>query len=369
MTELGVDEVTAKALRLLRKEPARKKPKILMIRLDRLGDLMLSLPAIQAVREYFPDSHISVMTRPSTAGILEGHPLIDEVIPYFYEKKGRHSSLLGNFRFLLEISRRRFDICFILHPSVRSYLVPFVTGIPYRVGFSSALSFTLTRNVKDLRHLGLRHESEYTLDIVRSFGINDPSDKPAGVRFFSEHQKKVKIAQGRKVVAIHPGSSCPSKKWPVERYAELIKMILRDTPHAVAVVGGGEEKVLGEVLKKEDPERVLDLTGTLNLKELAAFFTECEVLISNDSGPVHVAAAAGTPTLVIFGRNKAGLNRERWRPLGEAHRTMQKNIGCAVCLADACTIDFECLKAVSAEEVHKLYLEMARERAEASKRP
>ncbi len=358
MKELGVDEVYFKALQILNHELRPKKLKILIIRLDRIGDAVLSLPAIEAVRSHFPDAWISVMVRPGVREIMEGHPSIDEVIPYFYENKGRHSSLFGNLRFLKETRRRRFDICFILHPSVRSHCVPFVAGIPYRIGFGSALGFLLTQSVRDLRHLGLKHESEYALDIVRVLGAEASGGESRGVTFFTEHLRKTERLSGQKIVAVHPGSSCASKRWPIGRYAELVQMILRNTPFHVAVIGGKDEKLLGEFLKKQNAARVEDLTGELDLKELAAFFSRCELLISNDSGPVHIASSVGAKTLVIFGRNKAGLNRERWRPLGNTHRAIQKNVGCVTCLADACTIDFECLKAVSVEEVYKLFAEM-----------
>ena len=303
-----------------------------------------------------------VLPRPSTADIVEGHPAVDEVIPYFYERKGRHAAPRGYLRFLKEIISRHFDICFILHPSVRSHLIPVAAGIPVRVGFDSTLPFLLTHRVKDTRHLGLKHESEYALDVVRVLGAQAPEEKIQGAVFFSEHERKTKNLFEKKVVAIHPGSSCASKRWPMERYEELVSILLQRTACRVAVVGGEAEKELGEVLRKLDSSRVENLTGRLDLKELAAFFSRCELLVSNDSGPVHVAAGAGTRALVIYGRNRAGLNRERWRPLGNHHRLIQKNVGCVVCLADACTIDFECLKAVSAEEVFSAASEMLAEK-------
>ncbi|OGW80382.1 MAG: hypothetical protein A3C47_04865 [Omnitrophica bacterium RIFCSPHIGHO2_02_FULL_51_18] len=362
MRELGVDEVYAKACRLLSDEFRPRKLNILVVRLDRIGDLVLSLPALEAIRNYFPEAFISVMTRPVTAGIVEGHAALDEVIPYHYEKKGRHRLFVGNIRFLREIIRRRFDICFVLHPSVRSHLIPFAAGIPVRIGFDSTLSFLLTKKVKDLRHLGLKHESEYALDVVRAFGIPALEKKACGVPFSVEHERKMQGFAGRKIIALHPGSSCASKKWPMERYTELVRIILRKTPFKVAVIGGEDEKAPGAVLEKENTERVADLTGRLDIKELAAFLSKCEALVSNDSGPVHIAAGAGTKTLVVFGRNKAGLNRERWKPLGENHRTLQKNTGCVVCLADDCTIDFECLKALGVEEVYGALMEMLGEK-------
>ncbi len=112
-----------------------------------------------------------------------------------------------------------------------------------------------------------------------------------------------------------------------------------------------EEREYGNFLQKETGARSLNLTGILSLKELAAFLKNCAALVSNDSGPVHIAAAVGTPTLTIFGRNQAGLSARRWKALGEGHRVIQKDVGCVVCLAHECTIGFECLKAVEVDEV------------------
>lgn len=369
MKELGVDEVYSKAVRILNEDLGSARFKLLAIRLDRVGDVALSLPALQALRDRFPDASISVMTRPETAEIVSGHPAVDEVIPYFYERKGRHRGVLGNIRFLKEIARHRFDVCLILHPSVRSHLVPFAAGIPYRIGFDSYLPILLTRKVPDRRHLGLKHESEYALEIIRGLGAAARPESVPGVAFFSEHQRTVGrllepsgVSPGDSLIAVHAGSSSASKKWPVERYAQLISKVSAKTPLKIVVVGGSEETGIGAFLKKEVPDRIVDLTGRLGLKELAALLSRCEALISNDSGPVHIAAQAGIRTLVIYGRNKPGLNPERWKPLGEGHRALQKNVGCVICLADACTINFECLGALEVEDVFAALIGMLEEK-------
>ncbi len=358
MKELGVDEVHQKALQILRDDFSNKSPRILVARLDRIGDLVLSLPAIEAIRDRFPNARISVMTRSYTQGVVEGHPLVDEVIPYFYEKKGRHSGILGNIRFIREIRKRRFDIAFILHPSHRSYLVPFFAGIPYRIGFRSHAWFTLTKAVPDRRYEGARHEADYTLDVVRAFNIEPKSEKKTAVSFFKEHEEKVSAVLRAaswsgtdEMIAIHPGASCPSKRWPLESFGSLARRVAEDLPYKVAIVGGAEDRKRGEDLRRIAGDSVADFTGRFDLKELAAFLSRCRALVSNDSGPVHIASSVGTPTIALFGRNKAGLSMARWRALGKNHRQIQKDVGCAVCLAHRCTIDFECLRAIGVEEV------------------
>jgi heptosyltransferase-2 len=354
MKELSVEQVYQKVCRILNGGDVKKNFKILVVRLDRIGDLALSLPAIGALRERFPNAFISVMTRPATAELIQGHPWIDEVIPYFYEKGGRHHGLKGNFRFLKEIIRHRFDVAFILRPAPRAHWICFFAGIPYRIGLAARISsIFLTKKIPDERALGLKHESEYSLDVIRAFGIGPVTAKKPFLPVLPNQPFDFPPT-----IAFHPGASCPSKRWPKERFALLGKQILAETPFRVAIVGGKEEASLGEYLKKELGEKALDLTGKLGLRELGSFLKKCRVLVSNDSGPVHIAAAVGTPTLTIFGRNQAGLSATRWKAIGAGHRVIQKDVGCVVCLAHRCTIEFECLKAVEVQEVLANLLEM-----------
>lgn len=351
MTELTVEEVHQKARSILHDTLDRKNLRLLVIRLDRIGDLTLSLPAVQALRDRFPNAHIAMMTRPATAPLVEGHPAVDEVIPYFYEKKGRHAGVAGNFRFIYEIVRRRFDIVFVLNPSLRSYLVPFMAGIPYRVGFEAPALFLLTHSVPDRRSDGAKHEAEYTLDVVRAFGVEaGRADSYEGTL---KHLAEKEMRRDD-VVALHPGASCPSKRWPRERFADLARRMLAERPGTkIVIVGGKEEVPLGEYLRREIGEASEDLTGKLDLKELARILSACALLVSNDSGPVHIAAAVGTRTFTVFGRSLPGLGPVRWRALGKGHELIRKDAGCVVCLAHRCTIDFECLKLVTVEEVWK----------------
>lgn len=351
MTEISVDEVYKKARLLLNDLTLSKKPKILVTRLDRIGDVMLSMPAIQAIRDTFPDAQICAMTRPSTAELLERHPAVNEVLVYRYEKKGRHSGPIGNLRFIQEIARRKFDIAFILHPSYRSHFVPYFAGIPYRIGFDSKIPFTLTERVPDRRAEGAKHESEYTLDVVRAFKV--PIELKNKASFLLFQSDEIYLENTRPLLAVHAGASCDSKKWAKERFVEVSKQAIQLLDCDVVVVGGKEEKDLGSFLKKEIGGRVTDLTGQLSLTELAALLKKSRLLLSNDSGPVHIAAAVGTPTVCIFGRNQAGLSAKRWRALGSKHRVIQKDVGCVICLAHDCTINFECLKAIDSETVFK----------------
>lgn len=359
LKELEVPEVRAKAIQVMEDTLRSENFKILLIRLDRVGDLVLSLPAIEALRRRFPQARISVMTRSYTKDILEGDPLIDEVIPYDYEKHGRHSFGRGYFRLLRQVAKRRFDAAVVLHPGIRSSLIPFLCAIPHRIGYRDANSWFLTRTVKDERHAGQKHESRYAMDLASALGADpaaplplpsisvDPSARDKILELLERHGVGPKEA----VIALHPGASCPSKRWPKENFRSFAQKILREFPFHVVLVGAKEEKPAASFIEKDLGPRVLNLAGQLSLKELAALLSRCEVLISNDSGPVHVAAAVGTRVISLFGRNQAGLSAQRWKPLGPGHAVIQKDVGCAVCLAHRCPIEFECLKAIHVEDV------------------
>jgi len=356
LEEISTEEVYKKASAILNDRFRPSRLKILIVRLDRVGDLIVSLPAVEAVRERFPEAHMAMMVRPYTHSLIESHPMIDEVIPYFYERGGRHSGPLGNLRFIWEIARRRFDIALILHPGERSHLVPFLAGIPYRIGFRSNFSSTLTRSIPDQRHLGAKHEAEYALDIVRAFGIEPGFEKPVpqlSVYVLERRDMQSRLeslfGEARRIIAIHAGASCPSKRWPVERFGEVGRALWAQD-YGIAIVGGAEEHELGQRLASDIPGAV-NLAGALSLAELPVFFSCCDLLIANDSGPVHVAAAVGVRVVSIFGRTDPGLGPRRWRPLGEGHEVIFKDPGCVVCLAHRCPINFECLQRVESSEV------------------
>ncbi len=350
---LAVDQVFDKAIQILDDNLRKESLKFLIMRLDRVGDLVLSLPAIDALRQQYPDSKITVMTRPYTQDLLKGHPWVDEVWAYDYKKGGAHTFPWGYARLIKEIRTRKFDAAFIMHPGIRSHLIPFLAGIAYRIGYKHNTSFLLTHAIEDKRHLGLEHESEYAMHLVEAFGVPRPTHASKRLLF---PRKRSDESIGDPVIAIHAGASCASKRWPKEYFRRLIELILESHPHRVAIIGGDDEIGLGAYLSKGFDERVVDWTGRQSLDELTEFLASCVALVSNDSGPVHIAAAVEVPVVSIFGRNQAGLSATRWRPLGASHRVIQKDVGCIVCLAHQCTIDFECLRAIKVETVyHNLF--------------
>ncbi|MGE4357358.1 MAG: lipopolysaccharide heptosyltransferase II [Candidatus Omnitrophota bacterium] len=333
-------------------EPIYKR--ILIIRTDRIGDVVLSTPVIKNLRDNFPQSFITIMVRPYTREIVEGNPYLDEVIVYDKERKDR--SFLATLKFVFKIRKYKFDLAIILHPTNRVHIISFLAGIPKRVGYKKKLGFLNTDRIEEKKYLGEKHELDYNLDLLNYLGIPShdrtlffPIDKEAEekvVLFLKENN-----LEDKNFVVIHPGASCPSKIWPAENFASVSDSLIRDFGMKILIVVAEKEAYLGEKVRNFMKETPILALGKFSLKELASLLKRAKLFISNDSGPVHIAVAVGTPVISIFGRKQPGLSPKRWGPLGEGNIILHKDIGCKECLAHNCKIGFKCLLAIKPEEV------------------
>lgn len=329
--------------------------KILLIRTDRIGDVLLSTPAIKAVRRHFPSAHIGVMVRPYAKEIVLGSPYIDEVI--LYDKDSRHKSVFSSLKFAFNLRKKRFDLSLILHPTNRVNIISFLAGIPKRIGWNRKMGFLLTKKIEDKKHLGEKHELEYSLDIIRAIGI-ETQDKALSIPLRKDHRKNIEeffeknnIGDKDRLIAINPTASCPSKTWPIENFIALSAELIKRYNAKILIVSGPEDvkktKGLAASLKKD----VIDASGKTSVGQLAWLLRKAVVFISNDSGPVHIATAVGTPVIAIFGRAQPGLSPRRWGPLGERDIFLHKDVGCEICLAHNCEKEFACLKAIEVKDV------------------
>ena len=331
--------------------------RILVIRLDRLGDVILSLPAVQALRERFPHAFIAMMVRPACRDVVEGHPAIDRVISY--EKEGAHRRARDTIRFARRLRRDAFDTALILHPSNRSHWIPWLAGIPIRIGYDRKCAWLLTHRVPHRKHAGERHEAVYTLELLAPLGIAPSMSRPrvpiqpAAAQRVEGWLAEAAIRPSERLIAVHPSASCVSKRWMPERFAQVADRLVAEQGARVCIVAGPSDAEFADRMAQAMRQPALHFAGRLSVGELAALLRRCRLLISNDSGPVHVAAAVGTPVVDIFGRNQAGLSPLRWGPLGEGHVILHKEVGCVTCLAHNCDIEFLCLTSLSVDEVYR----------------
>lgn len=333
--------------------------KILIVRTDRIGDVILSTPVIKNLRESFPQSYIAFMCRPYTKDILEGNPYLDELI--IYDKYGRHRSWLKSIGFSLYLRRKKFDWAIILHPTNRVHLITFFAGIPFRVGWDKKMGFLLTKRIPHIKDEGTKHELEYTLDILEAIGLKIYSQEvfipvyESGEEWVEEFFKEYNLDTNKdRVVGLGIGASCPSKIWPSSYFASLARLLKDRLGGEILVIAKEEEKMLTQEFQAKFGPDFINLTGILDLRQIFSLFRRLSLFIGNDSGLIHIAWALKIPVISIFGRNDPGLSPQRWKPLGEKSFYFHKDVGCEECLAHNCQRNFLCLKAIKPEEVFSL---------------
>lgn len=327
-------------------------------RTDRIGDVLLSTPAIKALRKSFPDSHIAVMVRPYARDIVLGNPYVDEVI--VYDKYGAQRSFYKTVKFALNLRKRNFDLAVILHPTNRAHWIAFLAGIKRRVGYDRKTGFLLTDRIEHKKQEGRKHELEYTLDVIRSMGV-EPEDRDLFMPVRKDSEMYVDeflanhgVSGQDRLVALHPGASCPSKLWPVERFTRIADELIKEFKIKIVVIAGPDDIDIAQELIRKMNCPYIDATGKTTVSQLASLLRRCCLFISNDSGPVHIACALEVPVIAIFGRNQPGLSPRRWGPTGKDSAVLHKEVGCQICLAHNCEKGFACLQAISAEEVLRL---------------
>ena len=335
------------------KPPTPKR--FLLIRTDRIGDVILSTPAIRALRDAYPNSFIAMMVAPHAKDIVEGNPYLDEAI--IYDKDKKQKGLIGNLKFVLGLRKKKFDTALILHPTIRVHLLTYLSGIPNRIGYDKKAKRFLTTKLPYEKRLGQKHEVEYALDVLRAIGIT-PAQKELFMPLSAEAQWQINgilmesgITPRQKIITVHPAASCPSKIWPPERFAKLIDSLSTTYGLKTVLISGPKDIEKAKMVLKFMHTKPVTFFGNLNLKELAALLKRSSLFISNDSGPVHIACAVKTPVIAIFGRNEPGLSPKRWGPWAGNNLILHRQVGCKVCLAHNCKEGFACLKAISVEDV------------------
>lgn len=326
------------------------------MRTDRIGDVVLSTPAIKNIRRTYPESYIAFMCRPYTKDVLEGNPYLNEVI--VYDKYGKHKGFFSTLKFSRHLAKKKFDWAIILHPTNRANMVTFLAGIPFRVGWDKKMGFFLNKRIPHLKHKGEKHELEYSLDILREVGIQITDKEP----FIPENQaedswvesllKENNIDYKRdRVVGLGIGASCPSKVWPSRYFGQLADKLKEELKAKIIVLAEAKEERLTAEFRKIYGQDFLDLTGKLSLARAFALLRKLSLFIGNDSGLIHVCWAVKTPVISIFGRKDPGLSPKRWAPLGKDSYIFHKDAGCDKCLAHNCKKGYLCLEAIKPKEV------------------
>ena len=300
-----------------------------------IGDMILLAPALRALKRAYPQSYLTLLIRPLVASLMEACPYLDEII---IDTKRRGVGRVQTFCQLVRRLRRgRFDLAVVLHPtSFRNALIPCLAGVPLRIGSDvSARGILLTQSCTDDTTL---HEVNRYLRVLQLINIDDPV---SGLEFWHTDDDRRVVRQllsdcdvrpEDSIIGINLGTTWETKSWSLDRFADVITGIRDRFEGAVVLTGSSSEVGLGKALGKLVKARVINLIGKTTVLQLGALIERCNLYLTCDSGPMHIAAAVGTPTIALFGPT----NPQRHRPYGETHHVIEKDVSCRPCYNREC---------------------------------
>ena len=317
-----------------------------------VGDVVMSMPAVEHIRRTFPQSHLAVLARPWVAGLYR-HPLVDEVIPYTVSTRRR--DLLGRWRLATALRARRFDMAILLQNAFDAALIAWLAGIPVRIGYAvKRRGLLLTDPVAVPTSTEIpRHQSYYYLELLRRAGMLDALPAHPGIRFHGLDGLRSAGAQRLPGVwiGVAPGSANGhAKRWLPDRFAAAAAIAANAVGAKVAVFGSPDDREPCERVADMVRERGLDavnFAGDNGIGEFLELAAACVAFIANDSGAMHVVDALGVPAVAVFGPT----DPEATGPTGPLSAVVREPVDCGPCLLHECPLDHRCMEAVQAGRV------------------
>ena len=314
--------------------------------------MVVLTPALRALKRTYLESNLTLLLRPRVADLMQTHPYVDTCI-VDNKTEGRYRSVRNLTR---QLRDKAFDIAVVLHPtSFRNALLPFLARVPIRIGTNaSGRGVLLTLSCKD--DTGI-HEVHRYLRVLKLLNIDAvPSSlefwhTDADRQFVERLLRAEGILPDDRIVALNLGTTWATKRWNVANFADLIQQIACLLPEIkIVLVGSSEEGELAKALP--DSLSVINLVGKTEVLQLGALLERCEVCVTCDSGPMHIAAAVGTPTVALFGPTSP----TRHQPYGTGHTVIEKSVSCRPCYKQMChrqDTPHLCMKEIRTAEVVK----------------
>ena len=322
--------------------------KILIVKPSSLGDVVLSLPVLRSIKRHLPESDIYWWIDAGLAPLLEGDPDLKGLL-LFDRRRWRQPSYWAElWSSLLWVRKQEFDWVLDLQGLARSGTFAWLANAGLTIGMDEPREGARGFYDHIIRRPSFRtHAADWYLSVLPLLGVPAVLDRPwlpARPAVAAEIRRKWPVDRAP-WLALQPGARWANKRWPLEHYAELLKWLAGSPlPHHFVILGSAEDQPLGEKLRQTLPERCLNLTGQTSLPEMVEWIRLCDLMVTNDTGPMHVAAALGTPVVAIFGPT------EPWRtgPYGQTEHALQLALPCVPCLNRACGTSqpCECLRAL-----------------------
>ncbi|BFU90041.1 MAG: hypothetical protein NTAFB01_12280 [Nitrospira sp.] len=335
--------------------------KILVRAPNWIGDAVMCEPAVRGLRSLFPEAELTMLAKPAIAELFIAHPSLHRLL--VYDDKGVHAGISGKWSLAGTLRGHCFDLAVLFQNAFEAAFLAWLAGIPRRYGYATdGRVFLLTEPVAVPRGSVPGHQVEYYWNLLRPLGLADGATLPTLLVSADEDRKAdVRLASSGidssdLIIGINPGSTYGSaKRWLSDRFAEVAKRLVRrleqtESVHvAVVVLGAKGEESLGEDIAAQLGGRLVVLSGGTTIRELMAVVKRCRLLITNDTGPMHIAAAFGVPVVAVFGPTD-------WRttaPYGQARSIVREAVDCAPCLLRECPIDHRCMTRISVDRVYE----------------
>jgi heptosyltransferase-2 len=339
--------------------------KILVRAPNWIGDAVMCEPAVRGLRSLFPEAELTMLAKPTIAELFIAHPGLHCLL--VYDDKGAHAGISGKWSLAGMLRRHRFDLAVLFQNAFEAAFLAWLAGIPRRYGYATdGRVLFLTEPVAVPNGPVPVHQVEYYWNLLRPLGMAGGATLPALLlstdedRMVDARLTSAGIDSSDLMIGINPGSTYGSaKRWLPDRFAEVAKRLVRqleqaESAHvAVVILGAKGEESLGKDIAAQLGGRSVVLSGATSIRELMAVVKRCRLLITNDTGPMHIASAFGVPVVAVFGPTD-------WRttaPYGQERSIVREAVDCAPCLLRECPIDHRCMTRIPVDRVYEAAVE------------
>ena len=330
--------------------------RILVRGVNWVGDTVLSYPAVQELKTLFPKSHLAILIPSYLVDLWKTFPYVDEIIPF--QKKEGIGSIWEDLNLSQSLKERNFDLAVILPRSFRSAFHIFLARIPIRIGYQSeARSLFLTHGIRRTKEILHGHRVHYYRKLIEPLGKTEGLLSPKiflreeDRRWADGVLKDLGIPEGKLLIGMNPGATYGlAKCWYPDRFGKLGKRLAEKWQARILLFGKEEERpIVDEILHYLGTEGI-DLTGKTGLLQLAALLERCTLLVTNDTGTMHMATAVGIPVAALFGSTPPLATG----PWGEGHMVVRRDVPCSPCWKRICPKDHRCMELITVDEVEKV---------------
>jgi heptosyltransferase-2 len=329
-----------------------------------IGDAVMSLPALHALRERFPQARISILARPWVAGLYGRESFCDDLIPY--DVPAGRRGWWAKWQVSRQLRQRQFDCAVLFQNAFEAAALVWLARIPVRIGYDRDGRGRLLTHPVTVPRKGETpaHQRFYYLELLRRAGIvtgyspDAPISLSAAPQAAGEGKRRLRQMSLGTTIGVAPGAAYGgAKRWITERFAESAVRLARERGANVVVFGSIQESPICQVVCKSiiaSGLRCVDLSGKTTLAELIDLMAACDLCLTNDSGPMHIASALGVPTVAVFGSTDAAATG----PAGTHSRIVQEQVDCSPCLLRECPIDHRCMARVETDRVVSVALSL-----------